>query len=326
VANLKLSGIYTSTIGSFPLEDSVANRRRCLEDLIDVGIDFPAYPQLIDMGKQFLDDLAKQDCGIITVNGKYRLKGKEINEDVSPPGLEPFFWTLQYLKEKDIKEKVKLKTAITGPFTLASYIETKTGTFPFNTAISDPELVKQLTRIISKSCDVASKEASMISIDEPILGLIVGARMHFGYREDDIIEIYNHLKRTCRDKIVGTHVCGRISLLLAKILLRTELNFLSHEFFDLTKNINIYKPKELEENGKTLSVGCLSSKSSRVESLQEILRMMEKFRGYGENLIFTPDNGFKNLIIAGSREEGYRISIRKLRNMVEAAEKFKATK
>ena len=326
VANLRLDGISTSTIGTFPLEDSETNRKRCIEDLIDIGIDFPAYPQLSDMGKQFLDDLAKQDSGIIATNGKYHLKGKEINGDVSPPGLEPFFWTLRHLKERGIEKKIRLKAAITGPFTLASYIETKTGTFPSNTALSNRELVEQLAQVVSKSCNAAAKEANMISIDEPILGVIIGARMPPGYREDDIISIYNQIKGNCKGKITGTHICGRLSPTLAKTLLRTELDFLSHEFYDSPRNIGLYEPKALEENGKALSIGCVSSKNPNIESPQEILQFMEKFRDYGDNLVFTPDCGFKNLIVDGSHEEGYKISIKKLRNMVEAAEKFRVMK
>jgi len=326
VADLKVSGFYTSTIGSFPLDDSVANRKRCMENLLELGIDFPTYPQLLDMGKQFLDDLTKQDCGIVLEKGKYKLEGREIEKDVSPPGLEPFFWTRRYLEERGLKEKTKLKAAITGPFTLASYIETKTGTFPFNTAVSDLELVKQLAHVLSKSCKMLSKEADVISIDEPILGVIVGTRMAFKYQKEDIIEIYNGLRKACGDKFVGTHICGRISPTLAKTLLRTELDFLSHEFYGSPENINVYAPKELKESGKVLSVGCLSSRNSRLESPKEILDVMKKFRKYGDTLIFTPDCGFKNLVVNGSKEKGYEISIKKLRNMVEATKKLRATK
>ncbi len=325
VANLKIDGVRTSTIGSFPLEDSVANRKRCIGDLIAIGIDFPVYPQLFDMGKQFLDDLVRQKSGIIVANGKYRLESAKINMDVSPPGLEPLLWALQYLREKGLKEKVALKAAVTGPFTLASYIETKSGAFPSNTALSDLELVGQLAEIVSRSCKEASKEACMVSVDEPILSVIVGARMPFGYREDYIVDTYNHIKAACRDKITGTHICGRLSPKLAGTLLRTELDFLSHEFCDSPNNINLYTPEELAKNGKILSVGCLSSKNPRVESPQEILGTMNKFRKYGETLLFTPDCGFRPLIVEGSREEGYRASAAKLKNMVEAARMFKDT-
>jgi methionine synthase II (cobalamin-independent) len=326
MADLKVSGINTSTIGSFPLEDSVVNRRRCVEDLLNIGIDLPAYPQLLDIGRQFLNDLSKYNSGVILEEGRYKLKGQEIEQDVSPLGLEPFFWTLRYLEEIGAKEEFKLKVPITGPFTLASYIETETGQFPFNTAVSKLELVRQLARILSKVCKTVAKEASVISIDEPILGVIVGASVPFEYQEEDIYEIYNTLRKSCGPRFVGTHICGRISPRLANTLSRTELDFLSHEFHDTPENIDIYSPEELGESGKILSVGCLSSKNPRLESPKEILGVMEKFRDYGENLIFTPDCGFRLLVVNGSKQIGYKIAIAKLRNMVEALRKFKSAR
>ena len=318
---MKLKGFYTSTIGSFPLDDSEANRKRCLKDLISLGIDFPAYPQLIDMGKQFLDDLVSQDCGIIVERERYKLASRKIKVDVQPPGLEPFSWALEYIRAENLK--VKLKAAITGPFTLASYIEVEAGAAPFNTALSDFRLIEQIAQIVSESCRAASRDASMISIDEPILGVIVGARIPFKYSEKEIIKIFNFLRENCGSVLAGTHVCGRISPKLADILLRTNLDFLSHEFHDSPKNIEIYDPKKLRESEKILSVGCLSSRNPRVETSEEIYNLMVRFKDYGECLIFTPDCGFRNLRVEDSKEKGYEIALEKLRNLVEAVKKFR---
>lgn len=318
---MKLRGFYTSTIGSFPLDDSESNRKRCLKDLINLGIDFPVYPQLTDMGKQFLDDLVKQNCGITAKSGRYMLSDSEIGLSAQPPGLEPFQWTTKYLKEKNLKMNVK--AAITGPFTLASYIEIGLGTAPFNTAISNIKLIDYLAKIISESCSVASKEASMISIDEPILSVIVGKRIPFKYGEEDIIRIFDALREKCGEIPVGIHVCGKISPKLAGLLLKTSMDFLSHEFHDIPENLRVFNPEHLKESEKILSVGCISSKNHYVESVQEILDLMNRFKSYGDCLIFTPDCGFRNLIIEGSKEKGYEVAIKKLKNMVEATVKFK---
>jgi methionine synthase II (cobalamin-independent) len=326
VTKLRLSGIFTSTIGSFPLEDSIASRKRCVEDLLATGLDFPSYPQLTDMGPQFLSDLAKHDSGVGLEKARYKMNGKKIEYGGPPLGLEPFFWTVRHLKERGLAGKVRLKAPITGPFTLASFIETKQGVFPFNTAVSDLKLVSQLAEIISKSCQSASKNASMISIDEPILSVLVGARTAFGYREEDIIGVYNSLKKACGDKIVGTHICGRISPKLAEILLGTELDFLSHEFCDTPQNANTYSPDRLQEGEKMMSVGCLSTRNPKIESREEILRLIRKFNEYGEALIFTPDCGFRKLLLNNlDVEEAYRISLCKLRNMVAASKNFRAS-
>lgn len=318
---MKIKGFYTSTIGSFPLDDSEANRERCIKDLIDLGIDFPAYPQLTDMGKQFMDDLVRQGCGVIFEDGKYRMTGKSIGFVTQPLGLEPFLWTVRYVRERGLTFKVK--AAITGPFTLASYIEVKAGVAPFNTALSDINLVEEIAQALSETCRIASRDASMISIDEPILGVIVGAKIPFKYSEGDVKRILNSIRNYCGEVITGIHVCGRISPKLAGILLGTNMDFLSHEFHDSPWNMKVYNPKNLRDSGKILSVGCVSSRNPRIESVGEILELMEMFRDYGDCLIFTPDCGFRNLIVDGSREKGYEVAVNKLRNMVEAIKIFR---
>lgn len=316
-----LKECYTSTIGSFPLIDTEDNRRRCLEDLIKLGIDYPAYPQLTDMGKQFLDDLASQDCGIISYQGEYKVTRREINVDVRPPGLEIFLWTINYIERMGLR--VKIKSPVTGPFTLAYYIIVGEGRGLLDRAIADITLVEQITQIVSKVCSVVSKRADMISIDEPILSIIVGLRVMFDYGEKKIMEVLNTIRESCGNVLTGIHVCGRISPKLADTLLNTELDFLSHEFYDTPANMRVYTPENIRGSGKTLSVGCLSSRKPFVESVNEILSVMRKFKGFGDRLIFTPDCGFRNLIVDGSRERGYNIAIEKLRNMVLAAAKLR---
>jgi len=326
VAELRISGIFTSTIGSFTLEDTEASRKRCIDDLLALGLDYPSYPQLSEMGPQFLNDLTKHGNGVKQEKNRYIINGKKI-EYVGPPlGLEPFFWTTKYLNKKGLTSNIRLKAPITGPFTLASFIETKPGTFPYNTAVSEMNLVNQLAEILSESCEAASENASMISIDEPILSVLVGAKTAFGYRDEDIIGMYNSLRKACGERVVGSHICGRISPKLSDILLRTELDFISHEFFDTPQNITLYSPEKLRENEKVLSVGCLSTKNPRIETPQEILKLMKQFSENKEALIFTPDCGFKKLLRNNmDTEEAYRISLSKLRNMVAALKNFKAS-
>jgi len=322
VSVLRLEGVFTSTIGSFPLDDTVDNRRKCIDDLISVGIDFPAYPQLTDMNKQFLDDLLDQDVGLIFENGEYRMSGEDLQEPRSVPGLDILLWTIQYLEKTGMRRTVSIKAPITGPFTLASCIRRGKGIFPFNTAVSNPRLVRRIADIVMMCCREASRYAEMIAIDEPILSVIVGSRSIFGY-EEDIIRIFNDLREACGERIVGTHICGRISPKLSRLLLKTNLDFLSHEFYDTPKNIEVYQPEELRKNEKILSVGCISASNVHVETIDEILDLMMRFRDYDNCIIFTPDCGFRKLSAQNlSKEEAYAISIKKLKNMVEAAKRF----
>ncbi|MEM1515369.1 MAG: hypothetical protein QXH24_04895 [Candidatus Bathyarchaeia archaeon] len=316
-----LKGYYTSTIGSFPLTDTEDNRRRCLKDLIALRIDYPAYPQLTDMGKQFLDDLASQNSGISFYQGEYKITKKEINVDVKPPGLEPFLWTVNYIEKRGLG--VKIKAPVTGPFTLASYIMVSDRRSLADRAIGDINLIEQIAQIISKTCNIISKKAEMISIDEPILSIIVGLRVIFKYSENEIKKVLDFIRNNCGNTLTGIHVCGRISPKLANILLGTELDFLSHEFYDTPANMRVYSPNDIKKSGKILSVGCLSTRKPNVESVEEIAEFMRKFKGFGDCLIFTPDCGFRNLIIDNSSEKGYYVAMKKLRNMVKAAIKLK---
>jgi len=325
VTELKIHGVSTSIIGSFTIEDTEANRKRCVDDLISLGLDYPSYPQLSEMGPQFLNDLTKHGGGIQQEKNRCRLSGK-IEYDGPPPGMEPFSWTVEYLRKKRLTGKIGLKAPITGPFTLASYVETKPGMFPYNTAVSEISLVKRFAEILSESCKAASEKVSMISIDEPILSVLVGAKTAFGYRDEDIIGVYDSLREFCGDSIVGSHICGRISPKLADILLRTKLDFLSHEFYDSPKNVALYSPERLRENGKVLSVGCVSTKNPRIESPQEIFNLMKQLVEHKEAIIFTPDCGFRKLLTSNmDTEEAYRVSLAKLRNMVAASKEFMAS-
>jgi len=357
VAELRLFGTFSSVIGSFPLDDFEPNRERCIEDQLKLGLDFPSYPQLTEMGPQFLDELVKHGSGIQSEKTRYKMNLKKIEYQGPPIGLEPFLWTRNYLQKKGLANIVRLKVPITGPFTLASYIEIKPGVFPFNSAVNivclkvpitgpftlasyieikpgvfpfnsavaDLNLVKQVADVLTKSCEEASKTASMISIDEPILSVLVGTRIAFGYKEEDIVRIFDSLKKSCKDSIVGTHICGRISPKLADILLETELDYLSHEFCDMPQNIKVYSPKKVKEKEKMLSAGCVSTKNPRIESIDEILKTMKLFKEYKDSVIFTPDCGFRKLLLGNlTKDEAYEISLRKIRNMVEALKKFKA--
>lgn len=271
-----------------------------------------------------MEDLTRQGTGIVKRSSRYWLEDERIGEAESPPGLEPYLWTVRYLEGRGLLGRIKLKACITGPFTLASYINIKEGFFPYNTAISDAERVGELTEILTTTCKRMSDSAPVISIDEPILGVIVGRGIPFNYDGEFIIEVYDRLRRACGDSFVGTHVCGRISPLLADILLKTELDFISHEFHDTPSNFNVYNPERFRDSGKVMAVGCVSTRKPRIEEVDEILNIIRRAtERFGRDLILTPDCGFRNLIIDGSRERGYTVSMRKLRNLVRASLEFK---
>ena len=56
---MEKEGLFTTVVGSLPLENTQENMRRGFEDLINIGIDYPCYPQLESMITQFLEPLSE---------------------------------------------------------------------------------------------------------------------------------------------------------------------------------------------------------------------------------------------------------------------------
>lgn len=288
-------GPYTATMGSFPLEDTEENRMKVIQDLIELQIDFPNYPQLQNMGTQFLQD---------------------IEQGIHPPGIEPFEWTVKYLQSNKLTERVRLKACITGPFTLSSYLLTKE---QYQTTLRNQKLI-ELTNLLEETCRRIGQTAHLAFIDEPILSLIFGrTRILYGYTEEDVISTFNRLREFFGEILVGTHICGRISPLLAHTLLHTDLDILSHEYHDAPQNFNLYQPSEIQKKEKTLAMGCVSTKEMTIESVEEIHAFVKKAtKKYGLNAIFTPDCGFGTLFIEESQRASYEVAIQKLRNLSSA--------
>ncbi len=293
------NGPFTATMGSFPLEDSEENREKVMQDLIRLKIDFPNYPQLQDMGTQFLRD---------------------IERGVHPPGIEPFEWTLQYLQRNRLLRKVRLKACITGPFTLSSYLLTRD---QYQTPLRDQKLA-QFTTLLEDTCRKIGRNAQLVFIDEPILSLIFGKKqILYGYSKEDVITTFNRLRESIGKVMVGTHICGRISPLLAQTLLHTDLDILSHEYHDTPQNFTQYQPRDVQENDKILAMGCVSTKQMMVESILEIYSFMKKAtEKYGSNLIFTPDCGFGTLFTEESQQASYEIALQKLLHMIKAIDRL----
>lgn len=312
--------IYSSHVGSFPIEYSDKNVVKAFEDMVNIGIDIIPYPQLRDFVKMFLEPLA--ETGFLHKYGDiYVWSGKRL--DVLPKRLPREIYLISNMYEK-YGGKILLRAPVTGAFTLASQIYLdKENTSLFNSLLKNRDIVlEDLSRYVKNIINnLVRLGYYLIIIDEPVLSMMIGGRrILFNYKALDIIEYYNFLAEKC-SKMIGTHVCGRISPRLAQILLKTHLNILDHEYKDSPENFETYSFKMLEENDKYISVGCTSSKNSRVESVEEILKYIDKaYKLYGERLyIVKGDCGFRGL---KGVPNAYNISINKLRNLVSALKSF----
>ncbi len=317
--------MYLTYVGSFPLDNSKDNSHRILSDVMQIPIEYPCYPQLMDFIEQFLSPLMK--AGVLERKGNnYILLGDITLRVDLREAINPALWAVEFFRRHpECREKVRaLKACVTGPFTLASqiYPPGKAPTIK-NSLASEIEYVASLANylkpIIRSLRDLGYE---MINIDEPFLSLIVGRRrLLFDYTPDDILDVLDSLARSI-PTTSGIHVCGRISPLLAETLAQSEFSILDHEFADTPENLESYTRKLLEDYDKQLAVGVLSSKKPRVEDVPAISKNIElTIRRYTAErvLLVKPDCGFRGLRGATQTpEDAYKIALKKLRNLKKA--------
>ncbi|MFQ6135443.1 MAG: hypothetical protein ACE5KU_06505 [Nitrososphaerales archaeon] len=323
--------VYNLTyVGSFPLKNTRENILRSTQDILSIPVDYPNYVQLEDMGRQFLQPLAEAELGITQEGERYRLTG-ELKEPPEPIANEALDILVELRKERRFKKKIKgVKACVTGPFTLSSRIMLDTpnlGLFG-ETALSDPVLVDEVAKVVSKIAgDYRQMGADYVTLDEPILSVIVGRKLLLSHHTDTgIVEtIDKALSRV--NCLKGIHVCGLVSRRLADMLLETSLDVLDHEFKDSERNFTVYRRGDFERHDKKLGLGVASSRVLRVEPVDEMVSMLKRgIEVFGEDniLMVKPDCGFRGLDTEGTLEGvAYNAAIGKLRNLRRAIDSLK---
>jgi len=335
-------GLFTTVVGSWPLSNKPENMIKVFSDLIEVGIDFPCYPQLLSMISQFLSPLARSVDQLDEENERFYLSN-DFKIPKNPIALEYGEFINQFFNERrSLLERIKgTKACLTGPLTLASEIilkgEVAQGIKPI--VFSEPRAI-MVDWIVEKLAEIMKQVGKayngmgidIISMDEPLLGVLVGRKPLF-HSEDFIIEILNKSISEIKG-LSSIHVCGRISPKLRDILLQTDVKILDHEFTTNEENFNIFQKEHFEDTDKFLALGTVKSKSmpkngNSINDYVEKIGILEAYikkaiNQYGkENLIIKPDCGFLPLKDSFGEKEGYEISIGKVRNMVKALNKIK---
>ena len=335
-------GLFTTIVGSWPLSNKPENMIKVFSDLIEIGIDFPCYPQLISMISQFLSPLAKSVSQLEEENGKFYLSN-DFKIPKNPIALEYGEFINKFFGERrSLIERIKgTKACLTGPLTLASEIilkgEVAQGVKPI--VFSEPRAI-MIDWIVEKLAEVMKQVGKayndmgidIISMDEPLLGVLVGRKPIF-HSEDFIIEILNKSISEIKS-LSSIHVCGRISPKLRDILLQTNVKILDHEFTTNEENFNIFQKEQFDNTDKFLALGTVKSKfvpenrndiNDYVEKIDFLETYIKKaINQYGkENLIIKPDCGFLPLKDSFGEKNGYDISIGKVKNMVKALNKIK---
>ncbi len=305
----------TSHVGSYPLEHSPDNLRRAFLDTIDAGITVPPVPQLRPFTDMYLEPLVEMGHLEPIGGGKYR--PVDLHGEPELPKLDEVERFLELADEMNF-DLSAVRLPLTGPFTLASRVEVGEGGI-FNSLLADKRVlfdffVPYVSKIAEKMDSIGF---GYVFVDEPVIGLLVGRRILFDYREEDIIESYERVFSGVRTE-KGTHICGKLSPKLSDLLMKVPVRFLSHEFFDSRSNLERFSRQKLEEADKVLSPGVVSAQSMEVEereAVRDLLKELVERFGIERIDLVSGDCGFGGLKAAGPR--AYEVAIGKLRVIAE---------
>jgi len=329
---LRIPPIATNLIGSFPLANEPENFKRAIDDQVESGLDYISFPQLADMNAMFLRPLV--DGNTVRQEGQKFIVGSEFNPTVTEEVRQWARNAYEYLRRKPASPP--LRSCVTGPFTLASTLEVEgvqSKPFPMGYAelmTEYPWVMEKLTNYVRKVARAYSEVSALVSIDEPFLSILIGKRNNLlelsMSRAEGLDFVMENLDRAFRGitTIPAVHVCGAISQGLSEILLESEAKVLSHEFSEMERNFDSYAPEAIESYSKVLCAGVVSTKPTKdpggVEPIALVEKRMENaLNRYGkENLMFSPDCGFRSLGDMLGEEEGYRLALAKINAMVEA--------
>lgn len=319
----------SSHVGSFPLEHELRNVERIVKDLAVLGVDVPPYPQLRSFVDIYVSPLI--EAGVVEYAGNFlRVSSdtldKQIIGGLSVPEAE---FTMRLVRGSKLVFS-GLRAPVTGVFTLASRLYLgRESTNLASTLLSSKELVEGfLTNYVAGFVKyMVSLGFTVIFLDEPFLGLMVGSRKNLlNYSDDEIIGVLENVARAAEGVEVGVHVCGRIHGRLLELLARVgKIKYLSFEFHDNPRNVEVLDKRLLESYDKIISPGVVSSRIPEIEDYEEVLELLKKvYRGSGGRVdLVSADCGFAGLRGSlGDREREYEIALSKIEKIVRVTKAF----
>lgn len=316
--------IRVSHVGSFPFEPETRSIELVIKGYMESGVNAPAYPQLRDFTKMFLEPYI--EAGILSdIGGMYLVK--DLNGLKKPPELRPKIWEAEVFVKASGNAFKYLRAPVTGAFTLASSILLQPRAEDFSaTALSDKKVVEALASHVRNNLKhLAHLGYNILFVDEPMLSVIVGAKkVLLGYTLEEIASYLDYVYSGLAGEH-GIHVCGRISKPLFRTLVSLEkLDIVNFEFYGTRENIQILERELLEAHSKKLAPGIASSKSTRIEPVEELLSILKEIvNRAGLNIdLVSADDGFGGLRNVASENELREICFGKLRRIREAVDKL----
>lgn len=319
----------SSHVGSFPLEHSLQNIKRVLEDLAFLGVDVPSYPQLRGFVDIYVGPLI--EAGIVRRVGSFIMVDPDALSiqpvrDLHVPEAE---FSIRLVREAGLTFN-ELRAPVTGVFTLASRLYLRTDSTDLSsTILVSKELVRDfLSNYVARFAKyLVSLGFGVVFLDEPFLGLMIGSRKNlFNYSDEEIIEVLDSVAASAEGAEIGIHVCGRIYKRLLELLARvSKVRYLSFEFHDNPRNIEVLDKKVLEEHDKIISPGVVSSRVPEIEDCGEVLELLKKVheKSGGRIDLVSADCGFAGLRGSlGDQEKEYKLSLSKIERVVRVVKAF----
>lgn len=301
--SLSRQPLLTTVVGSYPTDDLPRQRaiERAVEDQILAGVDVISDGQtrgdMIEVFASRIPGIERRDDG-----------AWEVVDVLDFPGT-PILAADYALARELAGRRAEVKGIVTGPITLALSLRTAPEA-PYN-APHDPALILRLAEILGREmAAMVAMGARVTQVDEPLLPSALQGRVPLELASDALREF------AATAPIPTIHVCGDVRDFANDLLL------LTFAVYDIENsrisNVAAFDSDELEFSGSKISVGCVDSASSEIESVETIrdrLRAtMETIPA--ESLWVSPDCGLRLL----PRD----IALEKLKRMVAATQELRA--
>ncbi len=272
--------IKTTVIGSHPVAgDGEEAIKAAVVDQIEAGIEIASDGQTRkDMIAYFADHIP----GFRVEDGRSMIVGK-----IRPPEETPLVKDLLYAK-RIAGSRADVKAIITGPVTMVFFAELA-GTAPYK-GFRDEALYRDVSEALAVEAELVQKGGFQnIQIDEPSYS--IGAPMNMAKMA--LEKVASGVKGTR-----ALHVCGNLKRSFADIVKIDGIDVLSFAFKDSLSNFDTVDRKMLEDYGKRLGVGCVSSTEPAVEGEEDIKSTIRKaVEAFGQDNIawIHPDCGLRAL-------------------------------
>lgn len=278
--------IITSVVGSFPLSPAARMNafyphssdpfetaiKDAVEAQINAGIDIISDGQVRnDFIRLFTSKIGGYED--TNVRGKIGHAGPIVSRDFE-------------IAKKCAAGRVQVKGVLTGPNTLA--LSSHIAPYAPYSSPKDLKLADDIAEVLCVEAKALERlGANMISIDEPFFS--TGAKL------DGRLELVSRIAESVRIP-VALHVCGDVRGIFDILLKMESISVLDHEICETQENLEVISRKKLEEYGKRLAYGVVSSGSERVESADELrVRIENAVSLFGDSVIIKPDCGLRKL-------------------------------